>query len=471
MTRWLYRFEAKGIQGYVLGTSRLREIAGASDLVEALADDVDKWRRCFGGKVHVNAAGGATLEFDDAGLRAFASGWPYFCALTRPGLQIIQAWVEHDRPEALEVLYARLGADRMAPTATLPEVGPLVERAARTGQAAVARRKDLGLLDEPTRAKVEAESRHSLEHRLLHGSLAGARFERSNDRLSERYVAVVHADGNGIGALFRQTSLDGRHSKKLASEALRTATAAATHEALEFVARAWPRDPLPCRPVVLGGDDLTLLLPAEDALPFTVRFLTSFARHLREAHGAGRIPCEATASAGIAMVKGSFPYNAAYDLAEQLCQHAKRRSKAEGGVATLAFHRVTTASVRDWDDILAHELRQGTLGGHVWTLEELGSLERLAYLVAHRSVPRGTLREWLRVKQGDPARAGAIYRRFIDVIRQDREDGAELAKELDGHEKARGDAWSAAIADALAWAAIIPPGAPLARGPRLEVQA
>jgi hypothetical protein len=51
VTMWLYRYEAKGIQSYVLSTQVLREMAGASQLVETLADDATGWRSSESGRL------------------------------------------------------------------------------------------------------------------------------------------------------------------------------------------------------------------------------------------------------------------------------------------------------------------------------------------------------------------------------------------------------------------------------------
>lgn len=98
MTRWLYRYEAKKIQDYVLGTSRLKEIAGASALVERLGDDFEGALAKVGvaddARVITRAAGQATVIFaNEASLGRLAGVWPMYCAQTRPGLQVIHGWV------------------------------------------------------------------------------------------------------------------------------------------------------------------------------------------------------------------------------------------------------------------------------------------------------------------------------------------------------------------------------------------
>ncbi len=93
---------------------------------------------------------------------------------------------------------------------------------------------------------------------------------------------------------------------------------------------------LPILPILLGGDDLTIICDGHAALQFTHDFLTEFeeqtARNDLELAGdiipfiAGNAFKPArylSACAGIAIVKPHFPFSAAYDLAEELIKSAK----------------------------------------------------------------------------------------------------------------------------------------------------
>ena len=354
MTRWLYRYEAKKIQDYVLGTSRLKEIAAASAQVEQLGDEFKGAHTKAGvtdAKVITCAAGQATVIFaNEASLRRLASVWPMYCARTRPGLPVIQGWVAfpEGEPDAkgyaelMRALFAKLDADRMRPRASLPEVGPLVARAGRSGLAAVEyATKDRALCDEAMRAKLrEARETHEdFRERLLEETpFAGRRFAHGGEEdrsFDEGYVAIVHADGNNIGKRFQETPF--KNQEKL-SKGLGEATREAVKRALRHVS-AQPRRHaawnaagalLPFRPVVLGGDDVTVMLRADDALPFTYEFLRAFQEETASGLKGlltGAFKDGLTASAGVAMVKSAFPYHAAYDLAEELCQHAKSEAK------------------------------------------------------------------------------------------------------------------------------------------------
>ncbi len=516
MTKWLYRSEAKGIQDYVLGTSRLREIAGASDLVNALADKAQEWLedpRCAGAELIAAAAGGVMAVFTDRdALARFASAWPMYCARTRPGLAVTQAWVEFagDAPDerAWRTLFERLEEDRMRPMVSLPEPGPLVERAGRTGLAAVDDPTGKALLDAPTGAKMVAweGAEKRLEDRfdklLLDG---GRRFVRGTGEqdFDEGYVAIVHADGNGIGKRVR--AMKTLTDLEALSKGLLHATEAATKRAIAHVAalrakdRAWKRasHEVPMRAVVLGGDDLTMLTRAADALPFTWAFLKAFEHETQGLPGGPM-----TASAGIAMVKQAFPYHAAYDLAEELCTYAKKETRKNLAVkdkdaptpAAVAFHRVTTAAVQPWRDICKAELAvAGTpdrLVGGPWTLTDgqwsLARLRHFASLIRDQAAPKGTLREWLTEvtfeaaprKEADPeerlgdSRERALWKRMLDMVERNRDRDADRAVTREALEAALRDlsatrgAWrghptedadhTTPVADALTWLSVDP---------------
>ena len=81
MTHWYYRCEVKGIQSFVMRGTKLKEIAGASALIESMFDRGDREHKdqsllqlalypVLGAQrsavqVAYCAAGGATLTFDD----------------------------------------------------------------------------------------------------------------------------------------------------------------------------------------------------------------------------------------------------------------------------------------------------------------------------------------------------------------------------------------------------------------------
>jgi hypothetical protein len=448
---YLYRYEAKGIQAYILATQKLTEMIGASALVEELRDAADQRARAARGKVIMAAAGNATIEFPDAAaLQAFAVGWPLVVAQHAPGLQLVQAWAprEGDFADAMGEVMAGLESARNRARVDLPEAGPLVARAGRTGRPAVRDRKKDGLQDAATMAKADQRSRarESLLDRLAPD---GITFTDDLDRFGEGYLAVLHADGNGVGqriidVVCKWPQEDQRNFSSELSLATTTAAKAAV-VALVAAMRAQGRATagerardaeagderpgrdrgVPFRPLVLGGDDFTAILRAEDALDFVRVYLSAFQDETRsraKALGGGLTAC-----AGIAFVKNGFPLYAAHALAEELCKHAKkslRRPDGRGTSSGMAFHRVTTAMFDSLESVLEHELSAagdtrtaGALLGGPWRLEQIAAFNSLA--VFTKQLPRGTLREWLRLVQIDRSRAYAHWQRMLEVLEND----------------------------------------------------
>lgn len=181
---------------------------------------------------------------------------------------------------------------------------------------------------------------------------------RSRDEHS--YIAIIHADGDGIGQRLLDlgnSAQDNRtyiETRRRFSEALKDSAQQAlrqtadrlfelivNHEIVHYNAfgeevasvRLQPERQgkqkqltgnyfLPLRPIVFGGDDLTLVCDGRLGLDLARLYIGNFAdtsRSLGEVDGQGG----ATASAGVAIVKSHFPFARAYALAEELAGEAK----------------------------------------------------------------------------------------------------------------------------------------------------
>lgn len=434
---WLYRYEAKGIQGYILASEKLVEMAGASDLIERLgARAAEQATKAGGTEVMVAAGSGTFLFKDDAGLKAFAREWPLIVEELAPDLLVLQAWapLEQDFPSTLKTVLAKLEARRNQPPASLPEAGPFVARAARTGRPAVARREGV-LFDAATlqKAKHSASVFHERMRELF--DLGDARFATDLNDYGEGYLAVIHADGNGVGKkIIGEVSTWPTDRQRAFSKELSMATEAAARTAFAAIRPALPaRRHLPFRPLVVGGDDLTVIARGEDAFTFTTNYLRAFEAETAKRPAVGGL----TAAAGICFVRPGHPFHAAHRIAEDLCKAAKR--VVGGGSPTpsaLRFLRVTTAHAEslaalrrdelDFDRTALTDAERDRARAHPrtpfpgsfevapWTFHRLAQLEKLRAALAH--VPRGALREWLRLARVDFRRAGAHWERTLEVM-------------------------------------------------------
>lgn len=400
--RYFYRYEAKSIQRYVLASDRLREVKGASAIVEELAGLFKQAIEAQGrGEYRYAAAGGGTATFDSRDAADdFYAHWPMVVAQHAPGLQVVQAIVDLEAvapASVIDALTGQLTADRSRLHIDLPEAGPIVARAPRSGLPAVAigdgirtvarsqveRRRET-LFDAAAAASVAAAGGPNgdrLRDRIvMRSSLAGLRFMDDIDDLNARYVAVVHADGNGIGAILRRVTAAARDRTTMIAEltrfsdALKHATEQAVGDAITAALDAAQYPPgrrdgqvFPGRPVVVGGDDMTFVLRSDLALAFVEKYLEVFER---ETTGMVTVPRETgrpddpsppylTACAGIAFVHQNYPFHLAYDLAYSLCDFTKdtlRHAKL-GMRSAMHFHRVTdTVTDKYGTDVLEAQL-------------------------------------------------------------------------------------------------------------------
>jgi hypothetical protein len=233
-------------------------------------------------------------------------------------------------------------------------------------------------------------------------------------------------------------------SKKTTEAAAREATS----RVLEPNAKEFPdnrRRTLPARPLVLGGDDLTIILRADLALAFVEKFITAFEMQSEKELGiwkkslqnlglaTDQLPSHLTACAGIVFVNASQPFSQAYDLAESLCQRAKKASDRVIGPlsmkpSSLAFARITTSSFEDAEDLYRQEIEVGdqrlrlTLGAygvgrHAATLPALRDLESLQQILKEKEVSRGPARKLMTLLRQDVAESERLWARWLEVLR------------------------------------------------------
>ncbi|TAN98151.1 MAG: hypothetical protein EYR95_11350 [Phormidium sp. SL48-SHIP] len=151
------------------------------------------------------------------------------------------------------------------------------------------------------------------------------------------WLAIVHADGNGLGQIFLNfaeclgTAPSNREyisSYREFSLELDECTEAAFEKAIQETFK--PNDKaVPLVPLIVGGDDLTVVCDGKAALKFTQVFLTQFEAETEQKREISKIAEKQfsinrlSACAGIAIIKPHFPFSVAYELAESLIKSAK----------------------------------------------------------------------------------------------------------------------------------------------------
>lgn len=481
-----YLCEAKGVQRYILDSGPLRDLIGASELVDDLArvsqvNGVDLVSRIL------DALGIRTFEFsrrtggaycvhvadksDQIKTRAL---WRLAAMLSCPGLELTDGLGAADGKDdiaARNCAYENLSALREGGVASLlPSGHPFCAFVPRTGRPAVNVLdvgEDLFLIDGVT-------TRHRFRADALRGLIDGVAsrflgsqpltsdlvFPRNLDPeegdgpdnpafpfVSDRTrIAVVHADLSGLGQVYRgvveslQRVEEAFDLSTRIGTAIESAAQAAVGQVIipAAVTRADNKcRVIPARPVVLGGDDLTIIVRDDLALAFTWCLLREIECRteklfctLKERGLRGQMPLRLSACAGVAIIKRGQPFLMGYALAESLCSFAKKAAKARLQApypSALAFH-VADSSLQEEYGAAIHESEMksplgyltanpyavGMAGGQFAT--SLDDLVALAREIAQVPGGRGKLRELRGHAFGAKEAFEAGWQRWRDVV-------------------------------------------------------
>ena len=196
---------------------------------------------------------------------------------------------------------------------------------------------------------------------------------------------------------------------------------------------------IPIRPVVLGGDDFTMICRADFAVEYTTAFLQAFENNTK-AMGHSLTSC-----AGIAFIKSSFPFHYGVKLAESLCEAAKKDAKSEEmskyGLppSCLMFHKVQDSFVTDYNAIVDRELK--AVGNYTWkfgpyylneNIEGRWCISDLINKVRELDGEEGnavksSIRQWLSAMHSDKGYADQLLKRAKQIAKGKAKDTLEDA--------------------------------------------
>lgn len=147
---------------------------------------------------------------------------------------------------------------------------------------------------------------------------------------TQNYIAIVHIDGNNMGAKFSKCK--NLQARKKMSQDIAEKCCNSFKELLRSITDEYEdyqkntefafndsdeQHYLPIRPLILGGDDVTFICMGRMAVEYAKRYIESM-----EAKG---IDC----CGGIAILPTAYPFFRGYELAEQLCGAAKQKSRSK----------------------------------------------------------------------------------------------------------------------------------------------
>lgn len=488
MSKFLYGAAVQGIQSFIFQTNVLREIAGASELVEqicttlfAKAINSSESALARDPNAIVTAAGNIKYVFDDEiRCRELVKKFAMEVTNFAPGITISQAVLKVDgeiEKDHINELERRLRVQRNKPMRTY-DVGLMaINRSRKTGMPAVKRAGndyfDIGTLlkEDAVKSEKPKENEPKQYGRLLK-ALFGKTFlgettldfEKITKTKSDGYswLAVIHADGNNMGLALQKigdhtNGIQGQEYINLFrefSQAIDLSTKNAANRAyLETVKGIVlkPKDIIPFRPIVIGGDDLTVVCRGDIALQFTKLFLQYFKDETKANFKALPDKVEflkkgLTACAGIAYIKENYPFHYGYHLAETLCGEAKKVAKDGIGKdditpSCLMFHKVQDSFVEEFNTIKDRELKAGAIRFdfgpyYLKASQKTPTIEKLVENVKLLEGKEGNaikshLRQWLTDLHNEPELAEQKKLRVISMH----------AKELKHLELDRPDNW------------------------------
>jgi len=397
MKHYLYGLTIHSIQGYIFQTNKLKEIAGASELVEQICTtefakminiDFDLFKK----DSHAIrfTAGNIRYVFEDETLcRKVVKGFPKRILEFAPGIHISQAVVEISETDEFqkksEELERKLTVQRNNPNRPVDLSYMAINRSRRTGLPSVERKRsnneDL-INDRATKLKRDIIDRFNKENTIsrLNLDFFGEEDSKRNipvdfeeivssnpNNTGYSWLAVIHADGNNMGKALQDLGNANAQTLKAFSEAVDLSTKTAAQKAFFKVMQNEElneKETIPFRPIIVGGDDLTIVCRADLALKFTEAYLMEFNEqtitNFKNAN-LSKLENGITACAGIAFVKSSYPFHYAIGLAEKLCAHAKKDAKSKVNAnelvpSCLMFHKVQDSFVEDFAEIIDREL-------------------------------------------------------------------------------------------------------------------
>lgn len=447
-TNFLYGAAIQGIQSFIFQTNELKDIVGASELVEKICTSL--FDDCYSqnGKLLIGAAGNIKCIYDSREeCQKTVKEFPKVVMTEAPGITISQAVVELDEDELkshfkqhMDDLERKLHIQRNKPAASMTMGCMGAERSRKTGLPAV-EIKDNNFIDEGTQKKRKLSEGGNATRKLCEKSFGQKDLSVRNIALNiedltdeNDWIAIIHADGNGLGEVVAKM---GNNEENLHDFSIKldNATKQAAQAAFKriYTDEAYVQRSIiyPFRPVVLGGDDMTMICKASLALDYTKAYIEEFENATKQKLGADK---GLTACAGIAFIKSSFPFHYGYELAETLCSQAKKISKSDTiqngarcAPSSIMFYKVQGSFVERYDEMLrkektpkkGHSFNYGPYFIHptdeYWTVDEL---------IRHTETLKGeegntaktSIRKWMTAMHQDPEMAEQRRKRSLEIL-------------------------------------------------------
>lgn len=405
MSKYLVLIDIRGIQDYIFSSSKLKENIGASIIVKDLFKTinsvisrklslnlVNSWEKdpislfCIeNNSIDIEVGfigGGNTLlvmknkEMTNLYIREFSKN----LLLYAPGLSFSYAKKEikdsivlksNNFGIILKELHELLIKEKYKPRRPLnPENHPFFMKCNHSGLFAEHFIQDEFISTEAAK-KLQCfnNQRRYFEDLLLDEEMSKFRFvddldDLGNEEKNSNYIAIIHIDGNKMGNRFkkcrnlqeiRELSIS---VEKVNCHALKNLISF-IHSNIDLIGKKYGIKELilPIRPMIIGGDDITLIASGKLGLFIAEKYL----QNLNKENLSDQEPL--FACAGICITKKKYPIYRSYALSEELCKSAKKNSKRKEKSFWFDFHITNLGFSGDLQEIREsiYRVKQGDL--------------------------------------------------------------------------------------------------------------
>ena len=362
-------YDVRGIQNYIFRTNAVKEIVGASKIVDKLiinefefatnkikakqnmadSEIILNWEEqknyLFDNnkniKVEVLYYGGGNLVVlfrNEELCKEISIEMSKNIIKNAYGLSLVYAYTEktNDYQEDWKKLKTKLSEIKAVTTLNKPAgIIPIVRYDVITGKPLSKRYGGRMVTYEAYQKLKKSEEVSSEKNEYIKN------FDKMRTSKDEGLIAIVHIDGNSMGQNIREIMAD----SKTYSEAVgkMRAISRSIHETFEVKAINGVKEKipticekheikirnneLPFRPIIQAGDDITFVCNERLALDIVKEYISI----IRKGYMYNE-KYKFSACAGIAIIHSHFPFYKGYQIAEECCKIAKERAKNEGMV-------------------------------------------------------------------------------------------------------------------------------------------
>ena len=359
-TKYLVLFDTDHIHEYLFATNKLKEIRGASVMLDRLNIRYIRWLadKCNGKEIYVGGGGGKFWFENLTNAQKFCSMSEQLYSrktiIASLTTSIVKENTKYEFHEFLELAEKQLRRKKSMkqittqldtnsyfkfcelcctyPATKEREIG--TESKTLVCNACYNKFRALGL-----RSQIYKDFEDSLSFKIDREKNYPADLtEIGNCLNSNGYVGYIYADGNGIGKILQGILKAGDNKEEKLSKFSYQIDKATKHGIIRAVKNYIP-EPVstisesrenvkifPVEFIMAGGDDLITAVPATKALEIAADFCNNFSKLFEENFG----PVNGntvTTSCGVVIAKSSYPINLVFKQAEQLLKSAKKLGK------------------------------------------------------------------------------------------------------------------------------------------------